>query len=89
MKRISGRINVEKLDRGIKIFTSVKDFISLHPIFRDDFVNNVITNNTNEYYLRFPSILKNALCEQKVSFDHNFFYEYQPVLAYRAIPIKK
>lgn len=42
----------------------------------------------DEYYLRFPSILKKALIEGNVSFDGNVRYEYPPIRAYRMIKRK-
>ena len=41
-----------------------------------------------EYYLRFPSVLKKALLERKVVFGDHVFYKYEPIRAYRIIKRK-
>ncbi|WNY25245.1 hypothetical protein [Methanolapillus millepedarum] len=37
------------------------------------------------YYLRFPSILKGALIERTVTFGDDVQFRYEPILAYRVI----
>lgn len=43
---------------------------------------------TKDYYKRFPSVLRNALTEGKVSFPEETRWEYEPFTAFRAITRK-
>ena len=62
-------------------------------IDRYDIIKHILQNvqsrklstMTNENYLKFPSVLREMVCNGEIIFPNNAYFVYEPILAYRGI----